>query len=277
MLTRVDVQSENPFYMEIRDSKPTDSIIVEKIEGLDPPDITLFMGDYARDGGTYNGRRVPPRSPIFTLKINPNYQVNESVDGLRALLYKAFLDPFVDADGLNIILKFDNKPDQYIQGVVSKFETEIFSEDTFAVISMSCPNPFLQDVNETVIEPDPGPTIPFDYAGTAETGLLTTLVMTDAASLLTLDLNGSKMSFTYDFLEGDLVTVDTRVGSRRILVTRTVGEETTVKSILYSKNQGSVWLKLHSPEYVLSVYGTDDDDVVANITNITFRAQHWGI
>ena len=52
MLTRVDVQSENPFYLQIRDARPSDSIHVAKIEGLGPPDIDIQMGDYARDGDT---------------------------------------------------------------------------------------------------------------------------------------------------------------------------------------------------------------------------------
>src|SRR5688500_12071057 len=116
MLTSVDVQSENPFVLEIRNAMPTDSVIVEKIEGLGPPDVDLFMGDYARDGGYYSGRRVPPRNVTFTLRVNPNYKVNESVSGLRNMLYKAFMDPFTNTDGLSFILHDDELPDRFVQG-----------------------------------------------------------------------------------------------------------------------------------------------------------------
>lgn len=274
MLTRVDVQSENPFYLEIRDAKPTDSIVVKKIEGLDPPDVTLFMGEYARDGGSYNGRRVPFRTVIFTLKLNPNYQDDETVDGLRKLLHKAFLDPFVGSDGLNIILHSDSVPDQFIQGVTDKFESDPFSEDTTIVISMVCPNPYIQDFAETVEEAS-GPTFPFEYYGTAETGILVTAEIISSTPVLTLDLNGTTMVFDYAFLEDDIVTIDTRRGSRRIQVLHS--GDTDPIDILYSKVSGSTWLELHSLENTLKIYGEDDDDIIADLNSITFRALHWGV
>lgn len=276
MLTRVDVQSENPFYLEIRNAKPSDSIIVEKIEGLDPPDINLFVGDYARDGGAYGGRRVPPRSVTITLALNPNYQEGETVSGLRKLLYKAFLDPFVTADSLNFILHDDIDADRFIQGYTDKFEGDPFSDDTTVRISLLCPNPYIKDVDTTEFAAS-GPTYPFDYEGSAETGIVIAAQFTTSVSFVTFDLNDVKMFIDYDFAADDILLIDTRRGSRKIQVERTVGPDTTVTNILYAKTAESTWLELHSLSNILKVYGDTTSDIVANLTDISFQAQHWGI
>lgn len=272
MLTRVDVQSENPFYLNIRDARPTDSIIVEKIEGLSPPDINLFMGEYARDGGVYGGRRVPPRTVTFTLRLNPKYTEGESVSGLRLLLYKTFMDPFVTTDALNIILKSDDYGDRYIAGYVEKFDGDLFSDDTTVQITMRCPNPYIQDYNLTS-ETFLGPAAPFSYGGSAETGLLVSATLFDNSPFLTFDLNGTVFVLDYDFLANDVVTLNTVRGERSVKVLR--GGVTT--EILYAKTAASTWLELHAPSNIMSVYGTTEANTVANLTSLAYRPLHWGI
>lgn len=273
MLTRVDVQSENPFFLNIRDARPTDSIIVEKIEGLGPPDIDLFMGDYARDGGYYSGRRVPPRDVSFMLRYNPNYELNETVSGLRQLLYKSFLDPFPSADGLSIILHDDEAVDRYFMGYTNKFEGDLFSDDTTALISMRCPNPYIIDSASTQIAAA-GPTVPFEYSGTAEVGLTIEATLTTSSSWLQFQLGAKTMILNLAFLAGDKVVVDTRQGSRKIQLIR-AGLTYDILYTLYSSP--SSWLEIHGKSNTLKSWGINSDTVVANITRITFQAYHWGI
>jgi hypothetical protein len=272
MLTSVDVQSENPFVLEIRNAMPTDSVIVEKIEGLGPPDVDLFMGDYARDGGYYSGRRVPPRNVTFTLRVNPNYKVNESVSGLRNMLYKAFMDPFTNTDGLSFILHDDELPDRFVQGHTEKFDTDIFSDDTVVAIAVRCPHPYIQDVELTEL-PASGPTLPFQYDGNAETGLILELHFTTGSSLTTIELNGKKMWLDYDFLTNDELLIDTRRGSRKIQVTR-AGVTT---DILYALDPDSDWLQLHSLGNLIKLYGAVTTDIPGNFDTISFRTAYWGI
>lgn len=272
MLTRVDVQSENPFFLNIRDARPTDSIIVEKIEGLNPPDIDLFIGDYARDGGSYGGRRVPPRDVTFTLQYNPNYKNNESVSGLRTMLYKAFLDPYSADDNLKIVLHDDEVPDRYFTGYTSKFEGDLFSDETIAQIVMRCPNPYLLDSAETLTGSN-GPSHIFQYHGTAETGFETGITVTSPTNVLNLDLNGKRMTLTYPFVTNDLVSIDTQRGFRRIQVIRG-----TTTDILYAMTSPpSSWLELHNKDNLIKVYGETASSNVANIIMVRFRAQHWGV
>lgn len=277
MLTRVDVQSENPFFLEIRNAKPTDSIRLEKIEGLGPPDVNLFLGDFARDGGFYGGRRVPPRTITLILSLNPDYGEGETVDGLRLLLYKTFMDPFVMSDGLTLVLKDDTFADRYVQGYTEKFDGDIFSDDTTVMITMRCPNPYILDVAPTELEAS-GPTFPFDYEGSAETGFVITAEITTNTPVVTLDLNdGITMTINYTFLDDDILTIDTRRGQRRIQLTRTVAMVTTTTDILYALDSDSTWLELHLLNNSLAIHGADDEDIIANLTEIAFRGYHWGI
>lgn len=281
MLTRVDVQSENPFYLNIRDAKPTDSIIVEKIEGLGPPDVDLFMGDYARDGGFYSGRRVPPRTVTITLKLNPNYALGESVSGLRTMLYKAFLDPYIGSDSPSLILKDDEFPDRYLLGFTEKFETEVFSNETYAIVTMRCPNPFLWDMQVST-KPGAGPSIPFTYLGSAETGLELRATVTVPTSYLQFVLNSPAygtllLSNSGGFLVDDKIYIDTRPGSRKIQLTRTVNGSAITQDILFTKSSNSKWLELHSRDNLLKAYGLNENQIVANLTEVRFRAAHWGV
>lgn len=276
MLTRVDVLSENPFTVEIRDARPTDSIIVEKIDGLNPPDIDIFMGDYARDGGYYGGRRVPPRTVTFTFRLNPNYKLNESVDGLRRMLYKIFMDPFSDRDELGFVLHDDELSPRAFSGYTEKFETEIFSKDTYVDITVRAPNPYLLDMNQTVIELD-GPSSPFPYTGSAETGLVVDLEIVVATSVLTIDINGKQMILENSFQVGDQVMINTIRGVRAITLTRTESGTTTAKNILYTLKKGTKWLELHSPSNVIKAYGETESSAVASLKKVRFRGQHWGI
>lgn len=277
MLTRVDVLSENPFYLKVRDAQPTDSIIIEKIEGLNPPDIDLFLGDYARDGGFYSGRRVAKRNIVLSLVINPNYKNNETVSGLREMLVRAFVDPTVRGNDVTLILKDDVKPDRFITGYTEKFGDDIFSEDTAPQISMLCPNPYILDVAETII-PASGPRVPFQYFGSAETGAELDLIFTTNSSDLWISLNDdSFMALNYAFLSGDQLHINTIRGERSIKLVR--GSTTT--DILYSLSNTSEWLELHKADSVLEVYGltagVEPRRTVANISELRFRGAHWGI
>lgn len=346
MLTQVDVQSEVPMALEIRDSKPTDSIILKKIDGLGPPSVDLFLGEYARDGGVYGGRRVPPRNITILVELNPNYEENETVDGLRLLLYKAFMDPFVATDGLRLLLHDDTVGDRYVEGHTEKLEPDIFSPDTNVVISMRCPNPYILDDDLTIV-PAAGPTQNFNYGGSAETGLMIDAVLTGATTVLTLALNSTNQMFLdYGFANQDRLRINTRRGERNIQVGRpknvtnrelsgnvatltsnahgySVGDEVVVSdvptdtffngvwtitavtantfsydlvhadvvstatagaivyrydNILYAlDSDNSTWLELHALSNQLSIYGADPMDNKANLTEISFRGQHWGV
>jgi len=279
MLTRVDLQSESPFYLNVRDARPDDSVIVDKIEGLDPPAVDLFMGDYARDGGYYSGRRVSRRNVVFYLTFNPDYSAGETVTGLRDILYRAFMDPNTSPtnDALKIVLKDDEVRDRYLTGYVEKFENDIFNPETSVQISMICPNPFLID-DEATIGTGNGPTLPFVYNGSAESGIQIRARVTTSTNQLNFQLNNdTPATLNYAFQAGDEVTINSKRGERGIFLNR----GGNWSSLLYTMTSASPWPELHRRENTVSVFGTPTTQapkpVVANVFEYSFRGHYWGI
>lgn len=274
MLTRIDILSENSFYIPILGVTPKDSLLLYKVTGLNAADVNLFIGQYSRDGGYYQGRRVDKRNVVVTLELNPNFALGESVSGLRDMLYKAFLDPQTTADNLKILLRDDEGRVRYLTGYAEKFETDIFSADTMCQISLICPDPFIRDNEATVLTSSSGwVTVPFTYGGTAETGFEVEIHLTANTPTLTLSNNGRTMVLTNSFLTGDIVRINTNRGSRSIKLTR--GGVTT--SLLGKLSNTSPWLELHSQSNVLKVYGALPTNIIASVKKLEYTAAYWGV
>ena len=84
MLKQIDVvygteEDEQALSLPILGLTPKDSLLLRKVTGLNPPDVNLFIGDYSRDGGTYQGRRVESRNVVLTIDLNPNPALGDTV------------------------------------------------------------------------------------------------------------------------------------------------------------------------------------------------------
>lgn len=280
MLTQIDVVygdelGEQALALPILGVTPKDSLLIQTVTGLNPPDINLFIGDYSRDGGTYQGRRVGARNVVMTITLNPNPALGQTISGLRDLLYKTFVDPLVDADFIQLILHDDDGRTRYLVGYTEKFETEIFGVETLAQISMICPDPYIRDDIETALtHPTGWVTVPFTYGGTAETGFKAQVNITSDTPTLTLSNNGRTMVLTYPFLTGDVINFNTNRGDRDVTLTR--GSTTDIPLIAYLSPY-SRWLELHSQTNEMRVYGATTSDLKAVVKTLTYRASYWGV
>lgn len=277
MLTQVGVEfgDNQEMILPILGVTPKSSLLIQRITGLNPADITLFIGDFSRDGGTYQGRRVGNRNIVMTIDLNPNPALGETVSGLREILYKIFVDPLVDNDYVKLNLYTDDGRVRYLVGYTEKFETELFSVETMAQISMLCPDPYLRDDSEIVLTNGIGwIQVPFTYEGTAETGFEVTINITTPTSTLTLENNGKTMVITRPFVVGEQVKIKTVRGSRSLTVIPLVGDEV---SILGGLSPSSPWLELHSQANTMKVYGETVGDVVASIVELRYVQTYWGI
>lgn len=281
MLTQVDVvQGDGSdtvvLSLPILGSTPKSSLLIRKVTGLNPPKPNLFIGDYSRDGGTYQGRRVGVRNPVFMLDLNPNPALGETIDGLRKTLYKAFLSPLYNADHVKVNLYDDSGKVLYFVGYTESFEGEIFDVETALQISMICPDPYLRDNAETVLSRVLGwTTVPFTYTGTAPTGFLAKIRIDVACTTLTLDNNGSKMVINRPFDADDEVIINTTPGSRLITVSGPGG--IFLSSILAYLTPGSPWLSLSAQANTMKVYGASSAELVASITQLRYRQAYWGV
>lgn len=279
MLTQIDVvygneSGEQALALPILGVTPKDSLLIRKVTGLNPPDPTLFIGEFARDGGIYQGRRVGARNVVLTMDLNPNPALGETISGLREILYKTFMDPQVDADYIRLVLNDDDSNQRYLVGYAEKFETEIFDIETMAQVSIICPDPYIRDQMETVLEHETGwISVPFTYTGTAETGLEVDIIVTSDTPTVTFSNNNRTMVLTYPFLNGDIIHINTKRGERDI----TLDRSGVITPLIAKLDPTSRWLELHSQNNSMKVYGALETDLIAVVKKLTYTATYWGV
>lgn len=222
MITQIDVMSEDAFALPILGVTPKSSLLIRKIDGLTPPDKTLFIGSYAQDGGLYQGRRVLNRNVVVTLDLNPNPALGETVSSLRDKLYRAFNDPQPEGDHLKMVFHEDTSRETYLVGYAEKFTSDIFSSDTLCQISMICPDPYIRDNTDTIlVQPTGWVQVPFTYQGSAETGFVVRIYVTAPTTAITLYNNGKVMQFVNPsgYAIDDVIVVSTIRGARSLTLT----------------------------------------------------------
>lgn len=275
MITKIEFESENAFSVLAAGASPKDSLLIRKITGLGPPDRDLFIGDYSRDGGIYQGNRVGSRNVVITMDLNPNPALGETVSSLRESLYKAFNDPWSTADHVKINLYDDLGRVRYLVGYTEKFEPSLFEVDTMCQISLICPDPFIRDNTETVLLDSQGwTTVPFEYKGTARSGFYAEIKITTDTTTLTLENNGQKMVVGRAFTVGDIVKISTVRGSRFMTMHSPNGFK---ESLIAYLTPTSPWLDLSSQANSMKVYGLTTSNVVASITQLRYYTAYWGI
>jgi hypothetical protein len=225
VLTQIDLMSDTPLELPIVGVTPKSSFLIRKVTGLNPPDKSLFIGDYYQDGGIYQGRRVGSRNVVFTIDLNPNPALGETVASLRQRLYKVFNDPQPEADYLKMLFHDDDNNERYLVGYCEKFEAEPFDVETQCQISMICPDPYLKDNQDTILTNESGwITLPFTYNGTAETGFNARLYVTVETEEVTLANNNKTMVLKtpqgQPYQVGDLIIISTIRGERSVSWTR---------------------------------------------------------
>jgi len=273
MLQQVILQTAAPVTLDIESVDPSDIVIVESISGLDPSDVTVFMGDYSRDGGYYQGRRSSGRNPVFNLKLNPDYPNDIEVSDIREMLYDWFLEPSPGSDELMVTLKDDRKPDRYFVGVTEKLPADIFSRDTKAQVSMLCADPFLRSVDQVVGHDAVGwISVPVTYEGSKRVGGFFQFLVKTATNTLNFDIGGVLMTLVKpgsNFAINDVITVNTEIGSRAIKLNGT--------DVMAYLAAGARWPELNKGVNTIKTYGPVENDGKIVMTDYVYRAAWWGI
>lgn len=271
MLQQVILQSSSPMTLEIGYADPDEIIILKSISGLTPADLTLFTGDFARDGGYYQGRRAGKRNPIFNFKLNPNYVDDILISDVREMLYRIFYEPQALTDGLQVTLIDDRKPDRYFICYAEKWNGEIFEQKPEAGISTICVDPYLRSVAFVeAVNPAGWVSVPFTYDGSADTGIEVTIEVTATTNQVVFNLDGQLMTLSKpdNFVDGDVIFINTAIGSRAI---RLNGVDRMALLTAASK-----WALLTKTSAELSAYGTAPADGKAVITSYKYQETWWG-
>lgn len=269
MLQQVVLNLDTPVTFDIDAVDPDEILIIKSISGLDPADVTLFTGDYSRDGGYYQGRRSSGRNPVITFKINPDYAGDIEVSDIREMLYAWFFEPSHDNDGVQVILKDDRKPDRYFIGYTEKLPSGIFESDPTAQVSMVCVDPYLLSVDETTNSNAGWSSVPVDYEGVAKTGLVLEVTINTACTEVNIDIGGVVMTLEGTFAVDDVLDISTVLGNRYIKQNGT--------DIMVALTAASRWPYFSRGTNTIKVYGDTESDGKAVLTSYTYRGAWWGI
>lgn len=276
MLTKVSMTGiATPREFTIGGVDPDDTIILKSISGLTPSDATLFTGDYAGNGGYYQGRRFGGRNVVFNFKLNPDYSVGgRSVSSLRQELYSMFIEPTYYQDYLQVFLYDDEEDPRTVNVYYDKYQGDIFSQDTSVQISTQCVDPYIIGQFIQYFAPSGGVlSVPVQHNGTAPTGLQVNVVANVTTTQFSVDFWGKKMTYVGDVQAGDIFTIITEDGNQAITRYRAPN----IVSVLGGLTADSQWLTVNKGLGTLRAYGPAVGDGKMAITGYHFTEKWLGV
>ena len=245
---------------------------VQEIDGLDPVKATIVSSAFAAtDGEQYQSSRLENRNITMKLGIESDFLTN-TVAGLRKKLSKYFRTKnevflrFYDDEGLVV----------NIDGRVEYCQSPLFSDQPEANISVICFEPDFLD-NETTVLPS-GSTVSsssttlIEYAGDTQTGFEFSLNVNRSLTEFTLYNTGEdnivqSLDVQASLVSGDVVTVSTLSGDKRVTLTRAG----ITSSLLYA--QSGSWVQLKPGDNHFRAYATG----AAIPYNMSYVARYGGL
>lgn len=245
---------------------------VKNIDGLDPVKANLVSTSFANQNGEqYQSSRREVRDIKITLGLDPKYEIQDA-KALRDQLYTYFMpqteslltfsmfDRYA-ASILNETLNLD------IVGRVETFEAPLFTADPEVNVTLRCFDPDFYDpnlvsyigvTNSTLVEQI------LTYKGTVETGVLLTITPTlPAHSISSFSIyhhppDGSfrGLDFNYPLVNGDTLTINSKVGEKSVIYKSVLGAE---KSVLYAVTPQSSWFELQPGDNQFQIYANIAD------------------
>lgn len=249
---------------------------VVEVEGLTPSGATINTSTLATtDGSHFNSSRINERNIVLTI-------VPEAADveKARLTLYKYFKPK------RNCTLTFKTKYRHVkIDGRVETFEGGLYSAKQAFQISVICPRPFFEDMNEVIVTQSAvvdAFKFPFETTeeeielstletlqdvnvvnvGEESTGLTIELLATGTVLEPTIynKTIGQKMTIREELKRGDIIKIDTRQGQKKIALISNGIQTNIINDIV----KGSNWLSLEIGENIFSfssIYGVENLDV----------------
>jgi len=253
--------------LPIKNATVNDPFILKAADGLGPPEIDVFVAKTRDLGGYYKGRQTQYREPVLRIGLNANYKTGVMVSDLRSQLY-GLLTPN-SSEEIQLVIVDGNNELMFTSGYVKKLEIVPFNVTPEVQLTMSCLDTYFQAPVGIHVETYPGAAFQVLNQGSAETGLYFQITITQGLSwLIVTDARGNALKINYIFQANDVLTVDTRPGSRAITVVR--GGVT--QNIIYSLTTDSSWVYLYGGLNALT-FST------ANFTwnDLYYIPQYWGI
>lgn len=267
-------------------AKPTDQYIIRgEPSGLGPPEIDVSLGDALSQGKVFRGSQPQDREIVFQLSLNPTYGAAfVSPARLRSDLYSMLAGQFptrvaVLTNSIDAIDKY-LPSEMYTDGYTKRIEINPFAKDPTVQVTIRCPETwFLEKADTSQDVPLPSS---FVYNASAPTGFLYTFTLLEACTSLTIQNTGNGETFeyiknTYGFLANDIITLDSRPGTRKIRLQRP-SASLDIDITGYSIITNNIWPSMRPGTNEITVYQTSVSAPLSKTdTSFTYRKHYWGV
>lgn len=184
---------------------------VVEVTGLTPPKANINTSNLAtKDGSVFNSSKLQNRNIVIDIVPTGD------CEAARLDLYKYFRGKQI----CTLYIETSTRK-VMIDGYVESVTANLYENPQKVQMSIICPDPWFKSETPQVINFDTNPkTINSDSDD--DTGVIITATMSGAASdpSFTNSTTGETFSLDYDFQSGDVLTVDTRRGSKSVKVLR---------------------------------------------------------
>lgn len=256
MLEKVEVRTEQGLLLTLPLQDISEGYSIQSIDGLDPVKATLVSSAFANmDGEQYQSSRREKRNMILALGLEPNYAVG-TVQELRKRLYGFFMPK----SRVQFRFFHTDEPPVEIWGTVESMDSDKFTKEPVAVISVLCFNPDFYNPTPVVV---PGNTTSSTsetthiYPGTVETGILFKIMVNRPLLEFTIyhrppddTLRSLTFSTAASLVAGDVVSISTSPGNKYVTLTRSGVDS----AFLYGVSPQSNWITLFPGSNKLRVY-----------------------
>lgn len=255
----------------------TDSYFIKSVSGLDNAEINpryYGSGSSLLYGYQYYAMVPPPRVVSFLIKLNP--QSGETVGGLRDNLQKMIS---ISRRG-SIEIRFKNGSTHVASlfGLVSKFESSIFTSEAEVQITFTCSYPFLKaptftDLINTPTTATSSYTIN-DTLSTAPHGVRMEIEFTSSSGASTFTIQGiqgttiAPFVIRYVFVNNDKLYINSEEENKSIYVVRS-GTTTYLADKL---DANSIWPIIFPGTNVLGF-----SNINFRWLDLRYKALYWGV
>jgi len=272
MLTEAIIQTSTPTSLKIEGADQDDLLILESISNLSRVQNSLYLGEFAREGGYYQGRRRNQLNPVFNFRLQPDYANDVMASDIREMLFDMFLEPQRDSDMVTVHLLDDRKPTRLFTGYTETIESEIFAKELKAQVSLLTTDNYLRSIEEeTFSNPSGFFSTTVDYQGSADTGWAFDLEVLVNTASLTVVVDNNTMTLDGPWVDGDKLHVNTQEGFRTIMRVPSGIEDAGAMT------GPSRWHLLKKGGNLVTVYGTAPGDGKVAMIGYSYREAWWGV
>lgn len=225
--TRLQLRGLYDIMLPVVGALPTDKFLLKGFDGLGPTEVDVPIIRTVRGKGHYQGRRPQSREATIRIGLNPDWSTNETAEELRNEIYGLLTPPrhsdFVTMYVVDTREVYPNETVATAKCWVKRCEIVPFSEDPEVQVTLVFLETYFEGPFLLSYDPDGAQAgLEIVNPGTAPSGTLLNVTFTGPATYFefTDTLGTVMLHVTHDFVNNDLLHIDSRPGFEKIYVFR---------------------------------------------------------